>query len=87
MVMAMTNVDIGTIQINSNMRAINIPPYTPHYYQMAECPNECTSELSQPVTMINYFPHMHQIGQQVCGSCHCYCVLYVPMGGDYLGHI
>lgn len=56
-------IDIGTILMVSSMGKIFIPPNS-EYEQTVECPAECTVKLS-PVTIINYFPHMHQTGQKV----------------------
>ena len=49
----------------TNTDTINIPPQT-LYSESTECPTECTAVNERNVTIIGYFPHMHQLGQKVC---------------------
>jgi len=57
--------DMGSLTITTNMRSIFIPPFTDGVSQEAECPSECTQKYPHPIYIVNYFPHMHEIGQKI----------------------
>jgi len=56
--------DIGTFIMSTSMSDIFIPPNTDNITQRSECPSECTKNYPT-FRIINYFPHMHQIGRQI----------------------
>jgi len=57
--------DVGLLLVLAHTGDINIPPMLTDYATSAECPSDCTAKFSQPVTIITYSNHMHQIGKKV----------------------
>jgi len=56
--------DIGLLVLAGNIRGLNIPARST-YTQKLECPSQCTQHMKKPVTIVNYFPHMHMIGKKM----------------------
>jgi len=57
--------DIGTIIMVPSFDSIKIPPLTPAYSMHTELPESCTNLLPHPIHLVQYFPHMHQLGQKI----------------------
>jgi hypothetical protein len=56
--------DLGSMIVATIVNGLQIPPGQ-FYERWAECPSECTNKFPTNITMINYFPHMHTIGNKI----------------------
>lgn len=59
--------DMQSLPISYTILSVFVPAHTPAADYVAECPRECTERKLPPqgVKIVNWFPHMHQIGQKM----------------------